>query len=405
MHVAHLKCSGCNAEYNLSELIFNCPKCRQLLNIEYDSEFFLSRSKRKLLKNRLDMWRYANFLPVSKHNVVSLGEGFTPLFKGNAVAENIEIENLYLKLDFLCPTGSFKDRGSSVLMSKSKELGVNTIVIDSSGNAASSISAYAAKAQMRCYVFIPAYASIGKIIPTLANGAKVIKVDGTRKDTYAMTEAAYKKYGWYYCGFQVNPYALEGAKTIAYEICEQLNWIPPDYIVFPVGTGSGLLGCWKGLKEMFEMKLISRMPKLVCVQAEGCSPIATAHLKKSEQIVPVDKPRSIAEGLLIGHPLKGKMVLNALRETKGLAEIVTDDQIIEASSQLAKCEGFFVEPSSAASIAGLMKLINSQLIDKNDVIVCLLTGSGLKTIDVYTKIEKEPLTIKPSNNELEKIII
>lgn len=403
MYAINLKCLECNTKYDLNKQISNCFKCGHPVTIDYDYSKIRKMSKRSLLTKNLNMWRYAVLLPVNLSKIVSLGEGLSPLFRGNVLEHDIGARNLYFKLDFISPTGSFKDRGASVLISKSRELGINTIAIDSSGNAAASISAYAARAKISCYVFTPAYASMGKIAQALINGAKVIKVNGTRNDAYEITKTACEKFNWYYCGFQVNPYALEGAKTIAYEICEHFNWNPPDWIVFPVGTGSGLLGCWKGLKEMYEINLISKIPRLICIQPEGCSPIVRSYKGKLSEITPVKKPETIAEGLMIGEPLKGKMVLKALKETEGLAETVSDNQIVDAGSFLAKREGFFVEPSSAASFAGIKKMFDEKLIDKNEKIVCILTGSGLKTFNAYLKTEKEPAIIK-SSDELGKVI-
>jgi len=350
------------------------------------------------------MWRYQELLPVASNNVVSLGEGFTPLLLGDRLGQNLGMKQLFFKLEYTCPTGSFKDRGSSLLLSKAREAKVATVAIDSSGNAAASLAAYSAKAGLPCYVFAPAYASIGKLTQAIANGAKVVKVEGTRRDTFEAAKMAIAKHGWYYCGFQVNPFASEGSKTIGYEICEQGAWQPPDYLVFPVGTGSGLVGCWKGLKEFCELGLVERLPSMVCIQPEGCSPIAQA-FKHGKDITPVEKAQTIAEGLMISQPLKGKSVLSALAESHGLAETVSDEEIMSAAKQLAKSEGVFVEPSSAASVAGMIKLAAHGKIGLDQKVVCILTGSGLKTLEAYSGAFPEPLTIRPTSSDIDRVVV
>jgi len=343
------------------------------------------------------MWRYAELLPTDERHTVTMDEGFTPLIKARTG------DGLFLKLEFSSPTGSFKDRGSSVLISKAVELKAKATVIDSSGNAAASLSAYSARAGLPCYVFAPAYASPSKLLQSQSYGSRVFKVDGTRKDTYEVASAAYKRFGWYYCGFQTNPYASEGMKTIGYEICEQLGWEPPDWIIFPVGTGSGLVGCWKGLREMLELGWITRIPRIGCIQPEGCSPIATA-FKESRQIQMVEKPKTIAEGLMIAKPLKGDLVLRAIRETSGTAETVSDNEIAAAGVELAKAEGLFVEPSAAASYAGLLKMLAGGKVSPQMRVVCVLTGSGLKTPDAYQDRITRAVLIRPLVEELSRVL-
>lgn len=278
------------------------------------------------------------------------------------------------------------------------------MAVDSSGNAAASVAGYAAKAGLKCYVFAPSYASEAKLIQSLAYGATVYAVEGTRKETYETARESYQTFGWYYCGFQTNPYAVEGLKSLAYELCEQLQWNPPDRIVFPVGSSGNLVGCWKGLKELYQLGWIQSLSSLACIQSEGCAPIAAAYKKGAINIIPVEKPRTVAEGLMISHPLKGKLALQALSETKGLAEMVTDDEILKAGKLLARSEGLFVEPSTAVSIAGVMKLVESSLVSKDETVVCMLTGSGLKTQEAYSQIVGRPETVKPGLEAIKAMI-
>jgi len=406
MYAESLKCLQCGREFDLSEIAYQCTMCGSPLEVKYNLKLIAERMSPSDLNNRkiYNMWRYSEFLPVDPDQAVTLGEGFTPLVKAEGISKLMGVKNLYLKLDFISPTGSFKDRGSSLLVSKAIDVSSTTIAIDSSGNAAASIAAYSAKAGLHCYVFTPSYASIGKLIQAGMYGAEVIKVDGTRRDVFEVTTKACKELGWYYCGFQTNPFASEGMKTIAFEICEQMRWNPPERIVFPVGTGSGIIGCWMALRLLKELGWIERLPSLVCVQPNGCAPIVRAHQQGSEEIEVVDKPRTVAEGLMIGHPVKGKTVLRALNETNGLAASVSDVEIVEAAKWLAKSEGSFVEPSAAASIAGLRRLIEEGEISPEERIVCILTGTGLKTVDAYSSLVRGLPQISPSMEDVRRTL-
>jgi threonine synthase len=392
-----LRCVSCGEVYSIDERISTCARCEGILEVEYDYEEMRNQFKKDSLdKNAMPgLWRYAEALPVCRESIVTLGEGFTPLLKTSRVGG----ANLMVKLDFIAPTGSFKDRGSTIVVSKANELKVSSIAIDSTGNAAASVSAYAAKAGIRCYVFIPSHTEAEKVVQISSTGATVVKVRGTRADVHNVIEDAYRKFGWYYCGFMVSPYAVEGTKTIAYEICEQLDWSVPDWIVFPVGTGSGIVGCYKGLRELLELGWIDQMPRLVCIQPDACAPIAEAFKKGKADIIPVLAPRTVAEGLAVGAPPKGGLVLEALRKTSGVAEVVSDNRILEAARALAS-EGLYSEVSSAASVAGALKLIDAALIGKNDSIVCELTGTGLKSHREYAEMTQSPIEIDPSLDSL-----
>ena len=399
MYATGLKCVKCGAEYSTNEKSAVCPRCNGLFEIRYDygsmhDEF--GKSDLATTKAR-GLWRYAKALPVRPESIVTLGEGFTPLVETRKLVRGVK---LLAKLDYIMPTSSFKDRGSTVAVSKAKELEVNAVAIDSTGNAAASLSAYAAKAEIPCYVFVPSSTEPEKVVQMSASGAKVIKVKGTRQDTHDVIEEAYRKYGWYYCGFMVSPYAIEGTKTIAYEICEQLDWKPPDWVVFPVGTGSGIVGCAKGLQELRKLGWIDRIPRLVCIQAEGCAPISNAYKRGGEDIIPVKAPHTVAEGLAVGAPPKGSLVLEALRKTGGLAEVVTDDETIECAKVLAAKEGLYAEISAVPSIAGVVKLVKTDIIERGDTVVCELTGTGLKSSREYSQMVQEPSEIEPNLESL-----
>jgi len=397
-----IKCTECGTEYALSEAISVCKKCQGLLDVQYNYDQMREKfRKQELGSSPIGLWRYAKALPIETKFTVSLGEGFTPLLPVERLRQDA---NLMLKLDHVNPTGSFKDRGSTISISKANELGKREVAIDSTGNAAASLSAYAAKSTMKCFVFIPSYTEAEKVVQISSSGATVISVKGTRQDVHDLIEEAYRKFGWYYCGFMVSPYAIEGTKTIAYEICEQSHWDPPDWIVFPVGTGSGIVGCYKGLQELIKMGWITKMPRLACIQPENCAPITGAYLKGQEKIVPVERPETVAEGLAVGNPPKGKLVLDAIHKSGGVAETVHDDEILKAARDLATKEGQFVEVSAAASVAGAIKLLDKGAIDKKERIVCELTGTGLKSTKEYAKMILNPHLVDPNLKSLEKAL-
>lgn len=377
--------------------MYTCPSCHNLLEVDYDYSSIAESVDRQGLSSRnlRSMWRYREFLPVDRFEDVTLEEGFTPISKSTKLKAQLGLGKTYFKHEFTSPTGSFKDRGSVVLVTRAKELGFRGVSIDSSGNTAASLATYCARAGLQCNVFMPSYASASKLIQCAVADANVIKVNGTRQQTYEVANKATAKLRLFYCGFQTNSFSSEGMKTIGYEICEQFDWDPPDWIVFPVGTGSGLVGCFKGLKELKQLGWIDHLPSMACVQPEGCAPISHAAKAGQSKAEPVEKPASIAEGLLISKPLRGAQVLSVLADSRGLAESVTESEIEKAAKLLMSSEGLFVEPSSAVSLAGLVKLVENGRIGRDEDTVCMLTGSGLKTYSFYQKTLKEPIEVDP----------
>lgn len=398
-------CTRCKRTYSLEKIVYTCESCDATLDVRYDYDALKGALDKSDLPRRriFSIWRYREFLPINDRDVVSLGEGFTPLVKAERLQQFVGVNHVHLKLDHLCPTGSFKDRGSSVVVSKAKSLGAKNLVIDSSGNASASLAAYASRAELACYVFAPESASPEKLNQAVMGGARLVKVKGTRKEVYDFALAAYRKFGWYYCGFQSNPFPLEGMKTIGYEIAEQMNWEIPDWFVLPVGAGNSLLGCWKALKELREIGWIDSLPRLACIQAEGCAPLVKAFRGEGSEPETLAKSTTIAEGLLITDPLRSDLIIGAIKESRGLADRVSDDEILRAGVELARREGYFVEPSAAACIAGLAKAAASGTIAPDDRVVCLLTGTGLKSSQGYVPFLTPGSIISARPEELEKL--
>jgi threonine synthase len=307
-----------------------------------------------------------------------MGEGFTPL-------EEMEFggHRVWIKIDYLFPTGSYKDRGASVLISKVKELGVTKVVEDSSGNAGSAIAAYCAKAGIRCDIYVPRSTSSGKLVQIQAYGASLKRVDGSREKTARVTMEAAQNI--YYASHCWNPYFLHGTKTFAFEIWEQMGWKSPDTLILPVGHGTLLLGAYIGFKELKEAGKARRIPRLVGIQSAACAPLYQGFVKDLNETPPIIKRETMAEGIAIAEPVRGKQILRAIRDTGGEILTVTENEIVSALREMGR-SGHFIEPTSAATVAGLKKYFKKK--GKREMIVSSLTGAGLKAVEkigIYRK--------------------
>jgi len=409
--VTKMRCARCGAEYSPDEKVCMClNKDDGRLDVYYDYSTLAEKINKKMLVKRApSVWKYHEFLPVkNKRNIVTLCEGGTPLLKANNLAKEIGLKNLYLKDETRNPTGSFKDRSMTVGVSKALEIGAKTVAIASSGNAAASLAAYSAKAGLRCFTFVLEFASFAKIAQIHLYGADVIKVRTIEEDkdpTVQMLRMVVEKYGWYPCPSfgPFNPYQVEGPKTISYEIIEQLDWNLPDWVVIPVGSACLFTGVWKGFTDFHNLDFIDSMPKLATIQSTGCAPLVKAFKERrgAFEIEPWKHPHTIAGGLADVFPWDGDAALVALRNG-GTAEAVSDEEILRAQRLLASTEGIFAEPSGVTSLAGLIKLLKEDTIEKNETVVVLITGSGLKDPEITMKTLKDVPTIKPSIEEFEK---
>jgi len=379
------------------------------LDIYYNYEEISRILTRDVLEKRpFNMWRYLELLPVpSRDYIVSLGEGGSPLLKAMRLGEKLGLRNLYLKDETRNPTGSFKDRAMSVSISMALYFNYKKAVIASSGNAAASLAAYGARANIEVYALVPHFASRSKISQLLMYGAKVIKIRWLEAEdpTVKMMRILYEKYGFYLSpSFGVfNPYQVEGPKTISMEIIEQLQWQTPDQVFIPTGAASLLTGVYKGFRDFNKLGFIDKYPKLIAVQPEGNHPLVRAWRERVDpfNIKPWEKPpQTIATGLEDTYPWDGDMGLRALYDTKGYGIVVSDEEIVKAMKLLASLEGIFAEPSGAAGLAGLIKAIEEKLVDRDEIVVVLVTGHGLKDVDIAMKITSEPPTINPSEEEL-----
>jgi threonine synthase len=318
------------------------------------------------------------------------------------LGEKLGLKQLYGKDETRNPTGVFKDRASIMASNKALEFERNVTAIASTGNAAASMAAHAAKAGLQCYVFVPESTPIGKLSQSISYGARVIKVKGTYDQAYDLANEACATFGWYNCNPATNPFRTEGKKTLAYELCEQFNWQPPDWVIVPVGNGCNLAGVWKGLKEFYQLGFISKKPRMVAIQPTGSSPVVTAFKKNSTSFESVN-PNTLAGALAVGKPRNYIKAMSSLRESSGFAESVTDDEILEAESMLASTEGIFAEPGGAAPVAGLIKLIGTGVIDRHDRVCCVITGNGLKDPEAALEKGLRPALIEPTLEALRPI--
>jgi threonine synthase len=383
---SHLECSKCGVKYSKTELHNLSPCCTLPLFPQYDLEKAKSILHKKDLKSReSNMWRYREIMPVEfKENIISLGEGWTPLVQANRLGELKGFSNLYLKNESINPTGSFKDRGMSVAISKAREFHLKNIAIPTAGNAGGSAAAYAAKAGQEAFIFMPNDTPKAFQVECDQYGANVEMIDGLISDCGKIVGERKEKEGWFDISTLKEPYRVEGKKTMGYELAEQFNWELPDVIIYPTGGGTGIIGMWKAFDEMETMGWIgSHRPKMISVQAKGCSPIVDAFDQGLDRAQPFQNPKTSALGLRVPAAVGDFLILNSIRESEGIALSVTDDELMTGTKQIGSSEGIFSAPEGGATLAALPKLLDRGIIKPNDRIVLFITGSGLKYVDLF----------------------
>ncbi|MGD0689192.1 MAG: threonine synthase [Candidatus Bathyarchaeia archaeon] len=407
-----MKCARCGREYEPGSGAIRCANHDDgRLDIFYDYEALRGAINIEALSRRPNgVWKYRELLPINDpKNIVSLGEGGTPFLRAHRLGEKLGLDNLWLLDDTRNPTASFKDRPMTVGVSKAVELGYRTVVSASSGNAAAALSAYSAKAGLRCITFVPEMTSIGKLAQLTMYGAHVVKVRGLESGedpTVRMLKAVCDQNNWYPCPSfgPMNPYQAEGPKTMSYEIVEGLGWEVPNWVFVPVGAGGALAGNWKGYLDFQNLGFIKSMPRMAAVQSTGCAPVIRAYEQGADpkNIVPWEMADSIATGLMDPYPWDGDAALVAIRNSHGAAVAVSNDEILEAQRKLAKYEGIFAEPSGVTSLAGVIK--ERENIDRADCVVVEITGSGLKDPNVATRGMPEIPIIDASMQELDRVL-
>ncbi|AHC51670.1 threonine synthase [Sulfolobus acidocaldarius SUSAZ] len=382
-----MKCLDCG--YELSELrqdIITCPSCGGLLEIkiEFPSEFDLRK-----LKGR-GVWRYKDVIAGEYDKIVTLDEGNTPLIKSRKYGQT------YFKFEGANPTGSFKDRGMTVAISSALSLNYKIVVAASTGNTAASAAAYSSRAGLKSFIVLPkGKVALGKLAQSILYGTVIIEVDGSFDIAMNSVMKLYRDHKIVYPLNSFNPWRLEGQKTIAYEIVEDIG--VPDNVIVPVGNAGNIYAIWKGFNELLEEGLIDKVPRMIGIQAEGAAPIAKALEKGLEQPEFVDSPDTIASAIRIGKPVNWKKAIKAMKSSKGFAVYVSDNEIITAQQELARREGVGAEPASAAAYAGYLKLLSSKKIEENEKSVVILTGHALKDPDIMIKAETKRILVNPEH--------
>lgn len=386
MHLKNLECASCHREYPARQLHNVCTDCGKPLFARYDLERIAKfMTKQVLFTRNATMWRYREVLPVRREeNIVSLGEGWTPLIHARSLGASLQMHQLYVKDESLNPTQSFKARGMAMAVSMAKELGAKKLAAPSAGNAAGALAVYCARAGLEAFIFMPRDTPRANIVECELAGANVTLIDGLITDCGAEVARRKDANGWFDVSTLKEPYRVEGKKTLGYEIAEQLSWTLPDVIVYPTGGGTGLVGMWKAFDEMEKLGWIDgRRPRMVVVQAEGCAPIVNAFLAGEQFAEEFPKAATVASGLRVPKAIGDFLILRALRESGGTAIAVGDDELLDGARQLCRTEGILAAPEGGACVPALRRLLDRGDIDRSEKVVLFNTGAAVKYLDAF----------------------
>jgi len=378
-----LECAGCRKHLELGR-VHNLCDCGSPLLVRYQLAGIDGSALRHRLASRpANLWRYRELLPVTRESsIASLGEGFTPLLHARRLGEELGLPNLYMKDEGVNPTGSFKARGQSVAISMARELGLRKVAVPSAGNAGGAMAAYAAVAGMQALVYMPEGTPVVNRLECALLGAEVVLVPGSIKECGHALRQRIEREGWFDMSTLKEPYRVEGKKTMAYEVVEQIGDKVPDAMIYPTGGGTGLVGMWKAFDEMEELGWIGRKrPRLVAVQATGCAPMVRAYAARAEHAEEWLNPQTIASGLRVPSAVGDFLILRALRESQGVAIAVSDDAMLDGVRHLAETEGLVTAPEGGATLAALERLLEEGFLAGDDTVVLFLTGSGYKYLE------------------------
>ena len=398
-----LKCRECQKEYD-STFKYICDDCFGPLDVHY---VFPDLTKEMFTGREQSYWRYFELLPITdKSNIVSINAGMTPLVKAEKLGKELGLNNLYIKNDSVNPTFSFKDRPAGVAISKAKEFALKSVGCASTGNLASATAAHAAKAGFPCYIFAPSDIEHAKIAQALSYGAEYISVDGTYDDANRIAAQIGDSKGVGVVNINMRSYYVEGSKTLAYEVAEQLGWKVPDQLVVPTGSGAMLNAICKGFEELESVSLINQVSNMHmnCAQPRGCAPIVNAFKKNTDDVIPVENPDTVAKSLAIGDPGDGRYVLKRLKQYNGIAEECNNKEILDAILLLAKTEGIFTEPAGGVSVSVVKKMVDDGKIDKDETVVCYVTGNGLKATESIMEVLSKPEVMQPDVAKISAVV-
>jgi threonine synthase len=402
-HIKSLVCTLCYEEITYQPHILTCPNCGEkgILDIKFDYGLIKKRWNQSILKknNDFSMFRYMPLLSILKKPKGLLKIGFTPLYMSQNLKNEIGISKLYIKDECVNPSGSLKDRASIIAVIKATELNKPFISCSSTGNAASSLACHAAKMGLKTVIFVPKRAPIGKLNQLSIYGANVISVNGDYKATYELSKQSIDHYGWYNRNAAINPHLVEGKKTVALEIAEQLDFKPTDWVVVSVGDGCTIAGVYKGFYDLFMLNMITKIPKLLGVQSEGCSPFVDSFIE-NRPIVEA-KEETIADSISVGIPRNPIKAMHAVKASLGSFIKVSDQNILDAMKLLGKHEGIFAEPAASASLSGLIEAMKQNIIKKSESVTIIITGNGLKDPVNAKKASDPPVVL---DNDLNQVI-
>jgi threonine synthase len=387
MNVTHLECAACGLRHEARRLHNLCTQCGKPLLVRYDlKRAAASLTKESLATRAPDLWRYREVLPVENdENIVNLGEGFTPLVHASRLGSQLGLSQLFIKDEGQNPTQSFKARGMAAAVSMAKELGVKKLAVPSAGNAAGALAAYAARAGLEAFIFMPNDTPRANVIECEQTGAHVTLMDGLITDCGAEVARHKDAEGWFDVSTLKEPYRIEGKKTMGYELAEQFDWELPDVIIYPTGGGTGLIGMWKAFDEMEQMGWIgSKRPRMVTVQAAGCAPIVRAFEEGKRFADEFPNAQTTASGLRVPKAIGDFLILDALRASGGTAIAVTDKELIDATKVIGAAEGIFCAPEGAACWPALKKLMAEVSVKPDERVVLFNTGSGVKYVESFS---------------------
>ena len=387
MNVTHLECAACGTKHEAQRLHNLCNQCAKPLLVRYDLKSAAASLTKESLKMRSpDLWRYREVLPVEQdENIVTLGEGFTPLVHASRLGAQLGLSQLYIKDEGQNPTQSFKARGMAAAVSMAKELGADKLAVPSAGNAAGALAAYAARAGLEAHIFMPSDTPRANVIECEQTGAHVTLMDGLITDCGAEVGRRKEAEGWFDVSTLKEPYRIEGKKTMGYELAEQFDWDLPDVIMYPTGGGTGLIGMWKAFDEMEQMGWIgSKRPRMVTVQAAGCQPIVRAFEEGKRFADEFPNAQTTASGLRVPKAIGDFLIIDALRASGGTAIAVTDAELIAATKEIGAAEGIFCAPEGAACLPALRKLLADESVQPDERVVLFNTGSGVKYLESFT---------------------
>ena len=405
-YVLHLQCVGCGRQYS-TRVPYTCPGCgiTGILDVQYDYAAVRRLLSRKVLLRRVDQshWRYRELLPIAGRSILpGLQVGWTPICDVPKLAHHVGVRSLHLKDEGRNPTGSLKDRASSVAVVRALSKRSPIVACASTGNAASSLAGMAASLGLRSVIFVPHRAPEPKVTQLLIFGATVFRVQGGYDDAFRLSHKACERWNWYNRNCAINPYLMEGKKTVGLEIAEQLGWQVPEWVALSVGDGCTIAGAWKAFRELRVLGLIDRTPRMLGVQAAGAAPVTEA-FRTGAPLRPV-VPDTIADSIAVGVPRNWQKALMAIRESGGTMINVTDDEILDAVRYTGMLAGVFAEPAAAASVAGLKRAVSEGIISKHSSAMAVLTGSGLKDIRAAQKAVSGPFEVAPDGGGLEEIV-